>query len=408
MKKIIFSQVMHLAMLYDLGPLDDFSFYGGIENHIISLLSEFSNLGVKCTYITGAISQSHKQNFTYQNIEVLRLTFPGLKQSWNPFNLNFKRQVLFLLASIKHWNNKYFKDLDLIHSHVYSSGIAAWLIAKLHRIKILNTLHGSYYDHWIQLTNNQITGITFKTFETILSKMLARICDKQIHTDYFFAKKVISFGGPPDKIITIHNGVNDKLFQPHVEVSDKINVHFKNKPRPVLVTIRRLVKKNGVHDLIQACKLLEKKVEFSLLIVGDGPERPYLESLVRKLHLQTVITFLGRIPNKQIPDILQASNLVIIPSLIEASSIGLIEAMLMKKPLVVTYNTGTSEIATKKMVQFCQTSNPSSLAKGILRMLDYPKLANQKSEKAYAYATQYLTIKNCANKHLKVYEQILS
>jgi glycosyltransferase involved in cell wall biosynthesis len=392
-------------MIYDLGPTDDFAFHGGIESHIFSLLREFSNLGLKCHFITGSIPYT-KNRLSMFGIEIKRINFPGLKQAWNPSNLNFKRQLFFLTGAILKSKSNLFKKSDLIHGHVYSSGIAGLITARINKKKVINTIHGSYFDHWFQIATREETAIAYRTLEKILSKGLSNSCDLQIHTDFYFANKVKSFGGASEKIITIHNGVDENLFHPNVEPSIKITKSIASKPRPILMTIRRLVPKNGIHDLIEACYFLVKKIEFTLVIGGEGPQRPALEALVNQYGLQNNIILLGRVPNTSVPKLLQLADLVIIPSLIEASSISLIEAMLMKKPSIATFTYGITEIADKTMVQFCKPSDPISLANGIIKMIDYPSLAKKKSEKAFNFAKKNLTLKKCAKEHLKAYDKL--
>ncbi|MHA1168493.1 MAG: glycosyltransferase family 4 protein, partial [Candidatus Hodarchaeales archaeon] len=386
---------MKVTMLYDLGPLDDLTITGGIESHIIALIREFNINGIKCNYITGSIPGMRRE-IMQKGIELERLNFPGLKQTWNPFNLKFSRQFLFLTAAIIRCISRDIQSSDIYHGHIYSGGLAALMNARMRKKRAVNTIHGSYYDYWFQLAENDETAILLRTMEKILSKNLAKFSDLQIHTDKYFAGKVREFGAAKNKIITIHNGVDDSVFNPSVDPLINIKRKFNMSEGPLLMTVRRLVPKNGIEDLIRACKIVSEHREFTLLVCGEGPQRLKLESLVYELGIQDRIVFTGRIPNVIVPRFLKVADLVIIPSLVEASSISLIETMLVKTPCVVTRIPGITEIASESMVTFSEPSDPGNLAGVILKALDNPKLLKNKAEKAFRYAKRNLTIKKCA------------
>ncbi|MHA2295212.1 MAG: glycosyltransferase family 4 protein [Candidatus Hodarchaeales archaeon] len=397
---------MKVTMFYDLGPLDDFTITGGLESHILSLLKEFSSRGLSCNYVTGVIPFA-KKSISRDGVKLIRINFPGMGQSWNPYNLKFKRQFLFLASASLRSRDEVFKDTDIFHGHVYSGGLAALITARIHKKKAVNTIHGSYFDHWYQITKREETATAFRIGEKILSRRLASACDLQIHTDRYFANKVKSFGGPVEKIITIHNGVDENIFNPDVEPSSQLLKLLQRKPRPLIITIRRLVPKNGVIDLINACYILASKIEFTLVICGDGPQRSFLETKVKQLGIHNNVIFLGRMANSEVPGLLRTADLVVVPSIVEASSISLIEAKLVKIPCVATKIPGISEITDDSMVQFSEAMNPISLAKGILRTIEKNNLTKRRVEKAFRFAKKHLTINVCVKKHLKAYERIL-
>jgi glycosyltransferase involved in cell wall biosynthesis len=103
-----------------------------------------------------------------------------------------------------------------------------------------------------------------------------------------------------------------------------------------IFTARRLVKKNGVEYLLKAMKLVLEEVECSLTIAGDGPERMRMEKLSEKLGISEKVHFLGLVPHQDIPRHLARADLAVIPSIVEASSLFLLEAMAMGKPVIAS------------------------------------------------------------------------
>lgn len=416
---------LKITNIFELGPLADNSFTGGIENHIISLLSEFSAMGHECKLITGSIPDTKKYSKLKLNgldnvlnneksclnkdleIEILRKDFLGLiKRSWNPYNLQFSRQLLFCIKNtLEGILPPRTKDLgDIINGHIYTSGLSAYILGKMSRIPSLNTIHGSYFDYWPLITDKKsITATFFRPLERILAPFLANRVAKQIHTDYYFANKVKSWGVPAHKIVSIHNGANPENFSPNVEPDPKYISEFS------IVTTRRLVRKNGVHILISAMnEVLRNHSQIKLFIVGDGPEKSNLIKQTKKLKIDKNIIFTGRIPNCNIPKVLAAANVVVVPSLIEASSISVIEAMLMNKPIIVTKIPGIVEITKPDFVTQIKSNDAQQMANGILNVFNNPAVALNKAKTAYLYAKNNLTIRKSAEIHLKLYKDILT
>ena len=93
--------------------------------------------------------------------------------------------------------------------------------------------------------------------------------------------------------------------------------------------------------------ILENK-ECRLLIIGDGPERHNLMHLADELGIKESVDFLGAIPHKNIAEYIALADIAVIPSIVEASSIFMLEAMAMCKPVVATGAWGLEEIINGK------------------------------------------------------------
>jgi phosphatidylinositol alpha-1,6-mannosyltransferase len=140
----------------------------------------------------------------------------------------------------------------------------------------------------------------------------------------------------------ILNGVDTNRFDPSkIKVETKIVC-------PVILTARRLVKKNGVDSLLRAMPHILDRVECKILIIGDGPERSNLIHLVEKLGIKNNINFLGAIPHNDIATYIAVADIAVVPSIVEASSIFMLESMVMGKPVVATGAWGLEEIINGK------------------------------------------------------------
>ena len=102
----------------------------------------------------------------------------------------------------------------------------------------------------------------------------------------------------------------------------------------LLVTTSRLVKKNGVGDIIEAIRSLEPSVK--LLIVGGGYLESNLKLKVQNAKLEDRVKFLGFVPHEKLPPYLWASDIFVRPSLSEGMGNSFIEAMAAGLPVVGT------------------------------------------------------------------------
>ncbi len=384
-----------LTLVYELGPTDDGGFLGGIESHILGLAGELAK-DHEVTLLTGMIPGA-KPRTEMNGFSLVRSDFLGLvARSWNPTNLTNYRQLSSLPAFMRSGPSL---GADLYHGHVYASGLAALALSKLTGGRAVNTIHGSYYDHWREITGSGPKSAAYRLAERHLATFLAKECDGQIHTATDFAEKVKTWSGRGDRIHVILNGVDTERFAPDVvpmELSDK----------PVVMTVRRLVPKNGVRYFVEACSQVESACDF--VIVGDGPQRAQLERLTGELGVSGRVRFLGPVPNRKLPGVLAAADVVVVPSLVEASSISLLEAMAMGKPCIVTNIPGIDEVASPDRSVMVAPADAGAIARSVDRLICDPGLRRMLGRRGRDYVVSHRSQQIMARQTLQIYKQCLS
>jgi glycosyltransferase involved in cell wall biosynthesis len=102
------------------------------------------------------------------------------------------------------------------------------------------------------------------------------------------------FESPPH--VCVYNIINDK--NSHIRMHEPIDHDWLlNKKEPVIVTAGTMTTRKGFADLIQAMGILSKGKTARLIILGDGPLRTELESLVNELKLTDVVSMPGNVKN---------------------------------------------------------------------------------------------------------------
>jgi len=116
-------------------------------------------------------------------------------------------------------------------------------------------------------------------------------------------------------------------------------------PRFSLLAVGRL---HAVKDhalLIRACAQLHAgAVDFECFIAGEGPERPHLESLIRKLGLEGRVALLGHIQREQLDSLYGRADVVVLTSRSEGLPLVLMEAMAHGKIVIAPAITGIPEL----------------------------------------------------------------
>lgn len=116
-----------------------------------------------------------------------------------------------------------------------------------------------------------------------------------------------------------------------------------------ILTVRRLVEKNGIQFLIEAIPhLLKLRTDFIYLVIGDGRMRPELEARVHELGIGNHVKFLGEIQNAEVFPYIAHAQTVVFPSSAEALSLAAIECMYLGTPVVASAIGGLLELIGEK------------------------------------------------------------
>lgn len=159
--------------------------------------------------------------------------------------------------------------------------------------------------------------------------------------------------------------------------------------------------------LIKAMDILVNtyKTPCYLMLAGEGPGKQVMIDLVRKLNLEKYIHFLGNVERENIPELLHHSTIKTLTSNAEGTGIVLLEAAMLKKPLVGTRGTGMEVVIKDQETGLLfEKNNENDLAEKLYCFLHNPGYAKKLGVNAHNYVNANLS--NHAN--VKKYLAFLS
>lgn len=160
----------------------------------------------------------------------------------------------------------------------------------------------------------------------------------------YMREKVIALGATPESVFVHSIGVEiPKALAPKPH---------QNKNVLQILTVARLVEKKGIEYCIRAIAHIRKDyphIKFRYLVVGDGPDRAKLISLVHQLKLQHVVSLLGKRTNDEVTKLMQKADVFVLPSVTaadgdqEGTPTVIAEAMAIGLPVISTWHSGIPE-----------------------------------------------------------------
>jgi glycosyltransferase involved in cell wall biosynthesis len=206
-------------------------------------------------------------------------------------------------------------------------------------------------------------------------------------------------------IETIQNGVENNVSN----IDYKISNLYKSKNRVIVGTIASFTEQKGLFNLLDAAYYLKKrKNDFILLMVGDGYLRKELEKKCRQLKLNDTVYFLGW-ERKASTRILPIFDIFVQPSLWEAMSIVVLEAIAAEKPVLLT------DVGENKHIINCTKSGyliqPKDIAGMVFfleKLIKNHNLRHKFSKNAKNNFQKFFSLSQMVNKYESIYTNALN
>lgn len=179
--------------------------------------------------------------------------------------------------------------------------------------------------------------------------------------------------------------------------------------RPIVLAVRRLVRRMGLEDLIAAADLVRRSQrDVLLLIAGSGALRGDLEALIAGRGLGDHVRLLGRLPDTQLPLAYRAADLTVVPTVaLEGFGLIVVESLAAGTPALVTPVGGLPEVvAGLSPGLVIEATGPAPLADALLRALR-GELELPRAEACRQYAAAHYDCRRAAARVAEVYRQVV-
>jgi phosphatidylinositol alpha-1,6-mannosyltransferase len=203
--------------------------------------------------------------------------------------------------------------------------------------------------------------------------------DRVLAVSQFTASLVQKAGVPADRMEIVYPGCDVDRFRPltpGMELRQKfLGSRYRDR---VVLTVGNLVTRKG-HDMVVRAlpRLLETIPDVTYLIIGDGPYRPQLEALTAAMGVGDRVIFLGKVSDRDLPDIYALSDVFVMPSRdqseqcdVEGFGVVFLEASSCGKPVIGGRSGGIPEaVADGVTGLLVDPYDPEDIASALSRLL---------------------------------------
>jgi glycosyltransferase involved in cell wall biosynthesis len=212
------------------------------------------------------------------------------------------------------------------------------------------------------------------------------------------------------KISVIPNGVDVDNFSRSFSYGELSSLRDNLGIKPyekVIISVSRLVPKNGIDNLIEATRILNQKFpepNFKLILIGDGQEKKKLELLVGANGLQGQAIFMGTASHAELPKYLKISDVFVRPSRSEGLGSAFLEAMASEVAVIGTSAGGIPDfLKNKNTGLISKIDDPENLAEKIYQLVSDKELKNKIVKNAKELVAEKYDWQKIADDFRKIY-----
>ncbi|MCU1248551.1 MAG: glycosyltransferase family 1 protein [Edaphobacter sp.] len=211
-------------------------------------------------------------------------------------------------------------DADVVHAHGYKADIYGYFALRGSRIPLVSTCH-TWYD------NSRLV-----TLYGVADRLVLRNYAEVVAVSDEVKQRLLGAGVRPDKIHLVRNGID---LRPFDNATPSLpDAAFKDHP-PIVGLIGRLSIEKGVDIFLHAATyVLAELPSTKFVVVGEGPDRDKLESLIGDLKLRQSVSMLGR--RDDMPSVYASLDIMVSASRQEGLPMAILEGMASSLPIIAT------------------------------------------------------------------------
>ncbi|MEU1598997.1 glycosyltransferase [Streptomyces sp. NPDC005708] len=352
---------------------------GGAEKQLVLLARELSARGVRTHLLVMLEKGPREEELRNSSVSLVELGFRHRSLGWRSYLANIRAFVRFVAFLRK-------ERPQVLQAFLFHAYVMAAPAARLARVPVF-------------LAGRRSLGFYKKGNRAALvaERVATRLTDFLVANASAIADEVRHDEGvPAAKISVIPNGMRPEEF----EITEPAEI---STSLPVVLCVANLAVHKGHRYLLEACAALRDTGKpCTLVLIGDGAERPGLQRMAERLDID--VRFLGA--RTDVAGYLARADVVVLPSLSEGSSNAVAEAMAAGRPVVATAVGGTPELLRGRGI-LVPPSDPAALAEGLQQMLGDRDTALALGQRAREWAMANLTAEVMVDRYIALYRQLL-
>lgn len=265
---------------------------------------------------------------------------------------------------------KLLPEVDILHTHL--SGSNFW-----------GRLWGAYFRVPIIVTHEHAPADEKEWYEHLVDKTLSPLSHKIIAVSEYDRQRYIKRERiTPQKIETIYVGIDTERFSCRLDKQEARRRLGLPADKQIIIIIARLMQQKNHHGFLDAWLQLPEsdRENYHCLLVGSGDLEEELRRRVATLGQEDQIEFLGE--RSDVPDLLCASDLMVLPSLFECLPSVVSEAMATGCPVAATAVGGVPEMIGDVGWPLPPPGDANALAQAIAEVLHMPSSERERKIKA--------------------------
>lgn len=362
-----------------------------LARHCIKAGHKFTIVASDLSYLTGRKVSSGSGFVTEQDadgVHVLRsYTYPSLHTSFLWRVISF---LSFMFSSV--WAGLKAGPVDIVMgtSPPIFQALSAWLVSAIRRKPFLLEIRDLWPAFAIDmgvLRNPVLIGLS-----RALERFLYWRADHLLVNSPAYRDYLLNRGIPAEKVSFIANGVDPNMFDPNA-TGDRIRKEFNLDGKFIVTYAGAIGMANDLSTILKAAQQLHNVKNVHFLLVGDGKERPRIESTAKEMGLASV-TFTGARPKTEMQEFLAASNACVatlkdIPMFRTTYPNKVFDYMAAARPTILAIDGVIREVIEAAHGGiFVRPGNCDDLANAVRRLTENPTEATAMGMKAREYVVQ--------------------
>lgn len=292
------------------------------------------------------------------------------------------------------------EKVDILHVHLFDPSVvgllAGYLAGTKHRVM---TRH--YSDYHTRINKN---------WHVRMDKLCNRLSHSIIGVSKHTSDHVTDVeSAPASKVITIYNGIDfERVKVSSSDFETKIRNEFDAQDKTLILTTGRLHPEKGYEYLFPAIARIKTQTNkpFVWLIAGKGPFDGEFRRQVSALGCDDVVRFIGF--RTDIPDLMSAADLFVLPSIAEAFGVVFAEALYLGTPIVATTTGGIPEVVTNGVDGILVApENSVALADCVAELINDPEKLKSFKDKGRQKVIERFEFEEMTRKYEAVYEELI-